>query len=83
MNLYKISQDVNDNYDTYDSAVVVAETEDKARKIHPSEYEQQWDGTTNLYSSWTAIENVQVEYIGIAALGLQPGTIICSSFNAG
>ena len=38
MNLYLISQDVNDGYDTYDSAVVVAKSEQDARDIHPSEF---------------------------------------------
>jgi len=38
MNLYLISQDVNDNYDTYDSAVVAAKSEGDARKISPSEF---------------------------------------------
>lgn len=38
MNLYIISQDINNDYDTYDSAVVCAEDEEDAREIHPSEY---------------------------------------------
>lgn len=38
MNLYLISQDINNNYDTYDAAVVAAESEDDARAIHPSPY---------------------------------------------
>ena len=35
MNLYLISQSVNNEYDTYDSAVVAAESEEDATKIHP------------------------------------------------
>ena len=38
MKLYLISQDVNDGYDTYDSAVVAAESEEDARSIHPSPF---------------------------------------------
>ena len=34
LKLYRISQTVNTGYDTYDSAVVVAESEDAAREIH-------------------------------------------------
>lgn len=41
MNLYKISQDVNDGWDTFDSAIVAAKSEEDARNIHP-------DGTTDL-----------------------------------
>lgn len=35
MKLWLLSQDVNDEYDTYDSCVVVAITEDNAKQIHP------------------------------------------------
>ena len=35
MNLYLISQTVNDDYDTYSEAGVAAETEAEARSIHP------------------------------------------------
>lgn len=38
MNLYLISQDVSNDYDTYDAAVVAAESEEEARKIHPSRF---------------------------------------------
>ncbi len=36
MYLWKISQTENNGYDTYNAAVVAAETEDEARMIHPS-----------------------------------------------
>ncbi len=36
MNLYRISQTVNDEYDNFDSAVVCAESEESARNIHPA-----------------------------------------------
>ena len=35
MKLYKISQNVNTDYDTYDSAVVCAKDEEAAKRIHP------------------------------------------------
>lgn len=35
MKIYKISQNINTGYDTYDSAVVVAENEDEAKRIPP------------------------------------------------
>ena len=34
--LWKISQDVNNDYDTYSNAIVVAPDEESARNIHPS-----------------------------------------------
>jgi hypothetical protein len=35
MNLYRLSQKENDGYDTYDSAVVAAESPSDARTIYP------------------------------------------------
>lgn len=35
LNLYLISQTVNNDYDTFDSAVVAARDEEDARSIHP------------------------------------------------
>lgn len=80
MNLYLISQDVNNNYDTYDSAVVAALNEEDARKIHPCGDifgVDRWD----MYS-WTSPENVKVEKIGRALKDSKQGAIL-SSFNAG
>src|SRR3990167_7998667 len=50
MKIYKLSQSLNDGYDTYDSAVVCAENEEDARHIHPSEFvthykDGKWYGT--------------------------------------
>jgi hypothetical protein len=73
MNIYKLSQTVNNDYDTYDSAVVVAESEEAAREtILPyPEY------------SWAQPADITVELIGIALLSYTEGTILCASFNAG
>jgi hypothetical protein len=35
MNLYKISQSINNGYDTFSSAVVAATTLERAKSIHP------------------------------------------------
>lgn len=45
MKLWLISQDSNYDYDTYDSAVVAAETEEEARKTLPwdHDYAYSWD----------------------------------------
>lgn len=50
MRLYLITQNLVEGYDTYDSAVVAAESSDDARKIHPSNYvthitDGRWMGT--------------------------------------
>jgi hypothetical protein len=77
LKLWLISQDANNDYDTYDSAVVAAATEDEARHINP-------DGNWGkLWSGWcNTPEQVTVKYIGIATEGVEPG-IVLSSFNAG
>lgn len=79
MNLYLISQDVNNDYDTYDSAVVAAKNEEMARNTIPG-------GLHNTFEhncSWVrSPDQVKVELIGKAKAGTKPG-VICASFNAG
>lgn len=76
MNLYLISQTDNDDYDTYDAAVVAANSEEDARNTHP-------DGTSSLAGyTWTARENVSVKLIGRAKGGTIAGVIL-ASFNSG
>jgi hypothetical protein len=80
MNLYLISQTDRNDYDTYDSAVVAAENEEDARKIHPGEYEE-W--TTHSYRTWASSPDlVTVRLIGQAAPGIETGVVL-ASFNAG
>jgi len=75
MKLFYISQDVNNGYDSYDSAVVCAKDEEEARNIHPSGY-------GNDYGTWCDVKDVKVEYIGKAKKGSKKG-VVCASFNAG
>ena len=77
MNLYLISQEVNNGYDTYDQAVVCAESAEKAVLISPDGNE-----IDNGYYTWCAVEDVNVECIGKAVDGMKAG-VICASFNAG
>ena len=78
MNLYLISQETNTEYDTYDCAVVVAETEEAARKMNPDP----WGKVKVNLSNWTEPENVTVTFLGVANPSLLSGSI-CGSFNAG
>lgn len=53
MEIYLLEQSLNNESDTYDSAVVIAENESEARKMHPSPFvthitNNKWMGT---YSS--------------------------------
>ncbi len=77
MKLYLISQNVNNDYDTYDGFVVCAENEDEARSIHPL------DGSESNYGSWVKkAAHIKVKYLGEAKKGMKAGEIL-SSFNAG
>lgn len=81
MKLWLISQNKCSGYDSYDAAVVAAETEDQAKTIHPN-----GAGVLplNRYDSgWVhSPECVDCEYLGEAKLGTECG-VICASFNAG
>ena len=80
MKLWLLSQTEADGYDTYDSAVVAAETELEARHIVPGD--DGWEEKSS-YPSWaTKPENVSVQLIGTALAGTLPGVIV-ASFNAG
>ena len=81
MKLFLISQTENNEYDTYDSAVVCAPNEDAARLMSPADGKPADFGLE--YSSWcSAVDKVTVQLIGNAASGLPLG-VVCASFNAG
>jgi hypothetical protein len=86
LNLYLISQSANNDYDTYDAAVVCAENEDDAKSIHPGNYKEEvplGDGTRDAdYGTWTCRENVRAELIGAALNNAERGVVL-ASFNAG
>lgn len=81
MKLYKISQNTNVDYDTYDSAIVCAETPEDAKRWQPNG-DKNVNNVEVSYSSWTTINNVKVEEIGEASEDMKEG-IIVASFNAG
>lgn len=81
MNIYKVSQDINGDYDTYDSFVCVAESEDDARDMHPNGEligkSSHWD--------WVSEKDkhlCRVDFIGVASPESTRGVIL-ASFNAG
>ena len=85
MKIYLISQDFNTNYDTYDAAIVAAETEEEAARIHPSaRYPKPVEEWSDGYSEdWApSPEHVTVIYLGKAKPGTEKGVIL-ASFNAG
>lgn len=82
MNLYYLTQDSNNDYDTYDSVIVAAKSEDEARVIHPAgEPLPHWNPWEQ--SSWVPSPDlVKVYLIGTAIEGTEQGVVL-ASFNAG
>ena len=80
--LYLISQDTNNDYDTYDSAVVCADDLESARLTHPGG--DALGGPWNLLpDTWVSKpEHVTVTYLGEADPSVEYGVVI-ASFNAG
>lgn len=92
MNLYLITPKEETNHggwDTYDSAVVAAESAEAACQIHPSEGERLIKHTRaetwrSDYSSWVDSPSlVDAMLIGTAAPGITEEEVILASFNAG
>jgi hypothetical protein len=94
LNIYKVSQTVNDNYDTYDSFIVVANTVDEARFTHPEDgrywtdkgwyYKNEYTGheVYGVSLNWCDPKDVVVDLIGTTEL-YKEKKVILSSFNAG
>jgi len=90
-NLYLItSPNSFGGYDTYSAAVVVANSKESAKLIHPNgtiftneidrdEYERdRW-----WLSSWVSPDEVSATLVGRASPRLKLNTVVCASFHAG
>ena len=81
MNLYLLTQDVNMDWDTYDSVIVCAESEEEAVKIHPD-----GDIFVNVRrwcSGWVIDPSlVKCRKIGVADVSIEKGFVL-ASFIAG
>lgn len=93
LKIWKIERKSDGGYDTFDSAVVIAETEQEARFTSPNGYqiwlpESGWvresTGKPDSYSdgSWTHPDDVKDTEIGQAFPGAER-KLILASFNAG
>ena len=82
MNLYLISQNTNNDYDTYDSAVVCAASEAEARNMTlPYGKRRDWEKNDCSWVNWP--DQVIVELIGTADPSRKEAGVVCASFNAG
>jgi hypothetical protein len=82
MKLWLISQDSNEGYDTYDSAVVCAPNEEAARFIHPGSGEFNSHPWEINYTWCKSPDQVTVKEIGLAHPSMPQGVVL-ASFNAG
>ena len=82
MNLYLLKRTDKWDYDQYDSAVVAAESENEAKKIHPDGSDIIVSEEANRWDSWVSVDRVECQLIGVAEPLTNRG-VICSSFNAG
>ena len=80
MKMYLLKQDVVQGDETFDSVVVVAESEDTARKIHPVS-QKEWEND----SCWEWVTRKDIDKIKVIYLGETHLTerVILASFNAG
>jgi hypothetical protein len=75
MNIYLVSQNVNNGYDTYDAFVVYARDENEAKRIRKLDRDP--------YGSWvTKVSDIEVTLLGHAPNQKTSGEIL-GSFNAG
>jgi hypothetical protein len=75
--LWLLTQSENRGYDTYDSCLVAADTEEEAKLIMPGEYE------TFKTRRWArSSDGVHAEKIGVTKED-RKGKVIIASFNAG
>lgn len=80
MNIYRIFQTINNGYDTYDSAIVIANNADEAKSLHPNGRDVVTDNSNS--GSWCELKDVKVELIG-QTNPYKTTCIILASFNAG
>jgi len=80
MKLYKIYQDINTDYDSFESAVVVANSAEEAQNIHPSGGSGSFDMYVNWVSRPDLVELIYLgEVVGELDEDIYPGAIICTS----
>ncbi len=85
MNIYKLTNTgPTPNYDYFCGCIVVAESDLQARLIHPTGvmYPDGWGNSLDAEGDWAPNpEFVNVELIGVAIEGRQPGVVLTDFFN--
>lgn len=81
LKLWLISQDHDNDYDTYDSAVVAAPSAEEAVRIHPNANGDQPEAP-RWSRAWAPPDKVTAILIGTATDDAKVGVVL-ASFNAG
>ena len=91
MNIYLITQNHNNGNDTYDKAVVIAESAEAAKIMLPTvvtEDDRAWyiESYGESFPLWTVIGWADPEHVTVTLVGVAESTeagIVCASFNSG
>ena len=96
MNIYKLVNTTCDAYDQYKEIIVVAESKDEARKMHPfltfrkfyyyynkSSYNDFLDHFIGPYSAWCDPAELEISLLGKAGDWFWKPEVILTDFNAG
>lgn len=90
MKLFHVSQNENNDYDSYSDMVVIAPDAETARDMSPRTGEILiWSNRFNAHNIYnfafwaTKRENVIVKYLGEADPSFTKSGVICASFHAG
>lgn len=99
MKVYLLTQSLVSDWDTYDSVVVIAQNEEEARTIHPSEFvthikDGKWMGTYSRpeggeyeNESYDWVKFADIDKITVKEIGTanedQTRGVLLASFNAG
>lgn len=83
--LYILKQIVNREWDTYDSAIVVASSIEDARYIHPDGVDVRQDNAWFNPACWCAPEDVEIMWVADLPENsiYEIGEVVVASFNAG
>ncbi len=80
MNVYRVSQTINNGYDTYDSCIVFAESEEDARSNNLQFDDEDWQ---NDWVKESQKDKLEIELLWELIPGSERDTgVILSSFNA-
>lgn len=82
--IYLVKQDVNNEYDSYDSFIIACDNADQARNTNPEGlvYDENMEDWEFKRACWCMPNDAEVELIGATDL-YNENKVILASFNAG